>query len=344
MRHDKNIEPLAVGALRSFGAAPVDAVLRDVVAAYERAFPGRVRGYYALGSFADATAIATSDLDITIVFKDSASADERASAQLLGADCARRSPIELDVEIEDERTLAHGASPTFKLGSALITGEDIRDRLPLVSLTEWTRDRMHSSWWRVARLFARPAVITLPLDYPEAADEFRGYTRRTVRLANGQEAPSTRDLIRLTSWAATGLLALQCGSFVSRKSEVHRLYREQIGGDSALLIAEMYTLCRARWGYLIPGDPDERDRLRDICDRTLAFERSFVSIYRDYLLSELRGSDAEGERFAAEAMRHAPLRDDAVIAALETLTLREDESAATEARAALAQLNEVTDD
>ncbi|HET9109217.1 MAG TPA: hypothetical protein VFN78_00185 [Ktedonobacterales bacterium] len=337
MRHD---EPLALGAVRSFGAAPVDAALRDVVGAYERAFPGRVRGYYALGSFADASAIATSDLDITIVFKGSLSAGERASAQRLGADCARRSSIELDVEIKDELTLARGASPNFKLGSALIAGEDIRGRIPLVSLTEWTRDRMHSSWWRVARLFARPPIIALPLDYPEPADQFRGYTRRTVRLASGAEAPSTRDLIRLTGWAATALLALQCGSYVTRKSEVHRLYRERIGGDWAQLIEEIYTLCRARWGYLVPGDPDERARLRDLCDRTLAFERSFVSTYRAYLLNELQGSDVEGVRFAAEVMNRAPLRDDAVLATLESLAQRGDVVAEPLVCSALARLRQ----
>jgi len=321
----------------------VDAALRDVVAAYERAFPGRVRGYYALGSFADASAIAASDLDITVVFKGSLSADEGASAQRLGADCARQSPIELDIEIEDEQTLAQGASPNFKLGSALIAGEDIREQVPLVSLTEWTRDRMHSSWWRVARLFARPAIITLPLDYPEPADPFRGYTRRTVRLASGAEAPSTRDLIRLTGWAATALLALQCGSYVTRKSEVHRLYREQFGGADALLIEEMYTLCRQRWGYLIPDDPVERAHLRDICDRTLAFERSFVSTYQRYLLTELRGSDMEGARFAAEVMNRAPLRDDAALAALESLARRSDTIVEPLARSALARLRHPLD-
>ena len=336
-------EPLPPDQPRSTGTAAADVAARAVIAAYTRAYPGRVRGYFALGSFADASAVATSDLDITVVFKGAISAEERVSAGLLASDCARQCSIELDIELADEQTLARGASPNFKLGSALIAGEDIRERLPLLSLTDWTRDRMHSSWWRVARLFARPDIVTLPLDYPEPADLFRGYTRRKVRLASGVEAPSTRDLIRLTGWAATALLALQCGSYVTRKSEAHRVYRERIGGKSAALIEKVYTLCRQRWGYLIPDDPAERAQLRDICDRTLTFERSFVSTYRAYLLTELRGSDTDGVRFAAEVMNRAPLRDAAVLAELRLLARRGDGVVEPLARSALARLRQPID-
>lgn len=330
--------PAETGALSATGVAEADAAQRMVVAAFERTFPERIRAYYTLGSFADASALNTSDLDITIVFKGKASIAEHEAATYLSSACARQSAIELDIEIEDEETLARGASPSFKLGSALIAGEDIRDRLPLVSLTEWTRDRMHSSWWRVARLFARPAIITLPLDYPEAEEAFRGYTRRTVRLATGVRAPSTRDLIRLTGWMATALLALKSNVYVARKSEVHGLYRERIGGEWASLIEKVYALCRVRWAYRIPADPAERVSLRDLCDHTLAFEQTFASTYRDYLLAELSGDDTEGARFAAEAMNHAPLCDDMVIAALATLAHRDDEVVASLARSALAQL------
>lgn len=331
-------DPLSASALRSTGATAADAAIRLVVTTFTSAFPARIRAFYALGSFADTSAIATSDLDITIVFKGSVRGEERITAQRLCGACARQSAIELDIEIEDEDTLARGASPNFKLGSALIAGEDIRERTPLVSLTDWTRDRMHSSWWRVARLFARPTIITLPVDFPEPDEAFRGYTRRLVRLDSGIEVPSTRDLIRLTGWIATALLAYQCGAYAARKSEAHSLYRERIGGEWAPLIEQVYTLCRVRWSYLIPADPEERATLRGICDRTLAFERFFVSTYREYLLAELNGDDVEGARFAAEAMSHAPLCDDAVHGALATLAQRDDGEVAPLARSALAQM------
>jgi hypothetical protein len=325
-------------ALRLVGDSLVNATIAAVVAEFGAAFPSRLLACYTLGSYADASAIGASDLDLTLVFAGELSDEERARAKRLVALCVQRSQVELDIEFEDERALALGASPNFKLGSALVWGEDIRAQTPLVSLPAWTRDRMHSSWWRVARLFARPAVIRLPLEYPEPADPFRGYTRRTLRLANGDVIPCTRDLIRLVGWAATGLLALQSGVYVARKSDVHHLYRERIGGEWADLIERTYTLCRMRWGYLIPAEPAEWEQLRTLCDQTLGFERFFAAIYRDYLLAELASADPEATRCAAEVMTRAPLRDDAVVAALERLAEHGDAASKPLAQAALAYL------
>ena len=323
---------------RPTGDPRADATLRALLAAFESAFPQRIRAWYALGSFADASAIAASDLDIVIVFKQPLDEAERGVTQRMAAAQEAQSEIELDIEISDEQALAAGASPEFKLGSTLLAGEEMRDRAPLISLQSWTRDRMHSSWWRVARLFARPAVIALPLEFPEPADPFRGYTRRAVRLASGERVPSTRDLIRLVGWAATALLALQRGVYVARKRDVGPLYREHIGGEWAPLVEQTYTLCRTRWGYLIPAEASEQARLSALCDQTLGFERCFVTLYREYLLAELASADAEGRRLAADAMSHAPLRDDAVTAALERLARDDDEAIATLAQSALAQI------
>jgi hypothetical protein len=319
-------------------ARAVDTTLRAVIATFAEAFPSRMRACYTLGSYADASAIDASDLDLTVVFAGTLSDEERLRAERLAAVCAHKSVVELDIELVDEEALARGARPNFVLGSALVYGDDIRQRTPLISLAAWTRDRMHSSWWRVARLFARPAVIAPPLEFPEPADTFRGYTRRTLRLASGAEVPCTRDLIRLTSWAATALLALQCGVYVARKRDVHRLYREQIGGEWATLIEEMYTLCRMRWGYLIPAETAERERMRALCDQTLDFERAFAAIYRPYLLAELASDEPAAARLAADVMGRAPLEDDDVRAALERLAMRGDVGSQRLARAALAQL------
>jgi hypothetical protein len=328
--------------LRLPGDARVDHTLAVIVTTFDGAFFGRILGWYLLGSYADASAIGSSDLDVTIVFKDTLSAEERTRAGDLAARlaqfCAKQSQVELDIELNDERTLMLGASPNFKLGSALVWGEDIREQTPLISLPAWTRDRMHSSWWRIARLFARPAVVSLPLEYPEPADPFRGYTRRTLRLAGGEEVPCTRDLIRLVGWAATGLLALHAGVYVARKSDAHRLYRQHIGGEWAPLIEQTYTLCRMRWVYLIPTEPDEGAQLRALCDQTLGFERSFAAIYRDYLLAELVSDDPEAARFAAEMMSRAPLCDDAVTIALDRLAQHGAAASKPLAQAALARM------
>ncbi|MBV9357379.1 MAG: nucleotidyltransferase domain-containing protein [Chloroflexi bacterium] len=96
---------------------------RDVVAAFRRAFPGRVRACYVEGSWADATMLETSDLDLVLIFAGESTAAEQEQACLLGATCAQASRLELDVTVVDEAALAEGASPQLMLGARLVCGE-----------------------------------------------------------------------------------------------------------------------------------------------------------------------------------------------------------------------------
>jgi hypothetical protein len=314
--------------------ASIDAT-QVVIAEYTRLFPQRVRACYLLGSAADGSATDASDLDLMLIFAGAfASPDERQAAERLAVSLARRAPVELDIQLTNEQELSAGLDPNLKFAAALLYGEDIREDLPLIPIADWTRDRMHSSWWRIARLFARPAPITPPLEYPEPTQEFLGYTRRPVRLPNGSETPSTRDLIRLVGWAATALLALDCGIYVARKREAHTLYHEHIGGPWDTLNTQVYEMLRMRWAYLIPDDQQERLLLRDICQRTLLFERYFLSRYNPYLIAELQ---AGGERAlaACEVLRRAPLAESTALDTLRNLRRQSREDIRIAASAAL---------
>lgn len=328
---------MTLALLQSTGNAAADSTLLNVIATFEEALPRRMRGYYLLGSYANASAVQTSDVDMTIIASPLLSEEEREHIAHLIQQCVARSTIELDIEVEDEATVLRGARPNLKFGSILVYGADIREQAPLISLEQWTRDRMHSSYWRIARLFARPEIIDLPLGYPNPADAFYGYTARTIRLPDGREVASTRDLIRLTGWAATAMLAHERGVYVTRKSDCHVLYRRHIRDTWATLLDEIYMLCRMRWNYLIPDEPAEREMLRDVCMRTLDFERHFLEIYTAYLLSQLSG-DTAAARFATRVMEQTPYRHPAVIATLETLTRHDDEAIRSSACNALTKL------
>ena len=56
--------------LNSTGNQRVDNILRGVIGIFETVFPDRIRGYYLVGSYADGTAISTSDIDMKILFKN----------------------------------------------------------------------------------------------------------------------------------------------------------------------------------------------------------------------------------------------------------------------------------
>jgi len=274
-----------------------DNALRATVGIFETAFPEQIRGYYVEGSYADQSEVTTSDIDLVIVFKGDMT-EVSAQAEALASYCCALSFVELDIGVIDEKKLAAGAVPYFKMGSVLIYGEDIRADLPLIPLIQWARDRMHSSFWRTVNLFNRSDVVRYPLDYPDPSGEFYGYDRRKLRLRSGEEVNCTRDLIRLTGWSATAILAYRAGRYVARKSECHRAYQECFHDEWGQLLQDIYMYCRGKWQYLIPTDPVERRQLREICERTLAFENHFLLVYKEFLLSELHAEDVEGKIYA----------------------------------------------
>lgn len=314
--------------------AAVDRLLETVITRFAVTFPQRVGSAYLQGSYADNSGVATSDVDLLIVFREQLTGDEQARTEALAEHCVQESTIELDIEIADEASLMKGIWPTLKDGSMLVYGTDIRASLPLIPLAEWTRDRMHTSLWRTVSLCQRSSVLTYPLTYPDPEGEFYGYDRRTVKLADGREVACTRDLIRLVGWSATAMLAFQRGLYVARKRDCHRLYREHIGGEWTSLLEDIYSLCRGRWHYLLPDTVEERTQLRAICERVLGFENHFLEVYKTFFLSELRSSDIQGTLRALYVTKYAVYQDPdivAAIAALQTHPLDEMRHAALQA-------------
>ena len=123
--------------LQSTGNQKVDDILRGTIGIFEAGFPDRIRGYYLVGSYADGTAVPTSDIDMKILFKNRFRDDvEQKKAQQI-CDCCFGliSPIVGDVTARDEDTVFSKSSLrlVIKESSLLIYGEDIRDKIPLPS-------------------------------------------------------------------------------------------------------------------------------------------------------------------------------------------------------------------
>ncbi len=233
---------------------------------------------------------------------------------LLSTYCTGLSAIELDIGVTEEAELVGGVPPMLKLASRLIYGEDILAGIPLLPIEVWTCDRMHSSYWLCITVFRRSVPVKYPLGYPDPASEFYGYDGRTVELTDGSTTNSTRNLIRVTGWMATALIALDAGQYIARKRDCHSLYRQWIGDEWTSLLENIYALCRAKWNYLIPTEPAEREQLRLLCARTLKFENHFLLRYKPFLLAELHAAD-EGRQAHARWVMEQIVYDDVEIQA-----------------------------
>jgi predicted nucleotidyltransferase len=100
-----------------------DRLLRQIVAAYEAAFPGRVRGYYVLGSYAQGTALPASDLDVAVMFADAfVDEQEMRRADALWRALDATAPVRVDGGVGDE--LSRPLDVRLALEGDLVQGDD----------------------------------------------------------------------------------------------------------------------------------------------------------------------------------------------------------------------------
>lgn len=329
-------DPLALRV--SSGDAQVDDILRGIVRAYEAVFPGRVRGYYLLGSYADGDAVEISDIDLMLLFRGTLDDAERARGKELERDVGSRDPVRLDLWLAGEdgqareaaRRQPDGALPLYietvrgavalKLGGVCVYGEDVRERVALPPLAVYTRDAMDGGAFFLRWVLRRAEQLRFPLEYPDLGGAFYGYdTVRVTEWYPPDTAHGIKELVTSTTRCATALVALAAGRYVGTKGGAITGYREHIGGERADYLEELYTSGKHRWRYRVPDAPAERERLRALCARTLDFERHFFAVFREYLLAAARSADEDARRFAAEQLATVLYTDGEMLDTLDTL-------------------------
>jgi hypothetical protein len=296
----------------------IDEALTRFVELYEMTYPHQILAYYLLGSHTDDSALATSDIDLELIIQTGSMPSLALWSQ--------RYPdtlVSFDVTTCEESALRQGVTPTLKVGGKLLYGTDICQHYPLLSLAQWTHDRMHAAYWLMNAIYARPKPVLLSAPYPNPTEEFWGYVNRLVLLPDGRQVPSTRNLMRTVGWMATALLAWKAGLYVARKRDCVRLYR--VRGDDpngAILLEDLFGVWRGQWNYLIPEQPEARRQLRELCMRVREWEEAFLLQYRTYLLDELADGQPDFIRHALWVQGQWPLADTQVQEYLEAAARR----------------------
>jgi predicted nucleotidyltransferase len=305
--------------LSTTGVAQIDQSMRAIIEHMERHFPGRVCGYYLVGSYAYGEAIPNSDIDMIVLFKGSPSDDERQQFEQAREECRQLSARPIDLTAGSEASFMRVGGVWFQTASRLLYGEDIRAAVPRKPVADHTRHLMHSIYPLLARVRNSPPRLAVPLDYPDPAGEFYGYDRRRIRTADGEIRASTKNLVLNVVGAASALTLLAAGQYTGsgKKSEVAEQYRVWVGDEWAAVVETIYQQCRERWFYLVPEDAADRQHLRMLCQQCLGFENHFLERYKAYLLAELAHTDEAIRLFAARRLGQLIYHDAAVVAALQ---------------------------
>lgn len=305
--------------LFSTGDEVADRIMRGYVAAFEAAFPGRLRCFVVAGGYAEGTATPLSDIDGGPVFRAPLSHGEWGRANALIRACGDLARIHFDAGAGAGATLydwrdtgdvwvSRGAVEQrydVTLAYRIIWGEEFREPILLPPFEYWIR----ACFFCPPHHGGAPAYIALtrghatlggsdyrpltyPLTYPDAADPFYGYARHPLTARDGTTHLTTRRLVRTALAGANAMVAWKARRFLASKADAAAAYREHVDGPWGDLVEAVDRTCRVEHRYLVPQEDAARRRLRELCGAMPEFENSILERYREFLLEELAASAA----------------------------------------------------
>ncbi len=212
--------------LYSTGLPAVDALLRGSIGILEMVFPGRIRGYYLVGSYADGSFTPVSDIDLVPLFKGGPQEGE-AERYWQALDYLNLlSPIRLGYGLRNEEQSFREGGIGITIGSVLVYGEDVRERIPLWPIEQYRRFCVSTSISGILYLRGNPGRVTYPLGYPDAQGAFYGYDKE-MEHAGGKKG--TAALFTYVMFYASTLATLKTGKYHASKSFSWRFYQENVG-------------------------------------------------------------------------------------------------------------------
>jgi hypothetical protein len=322
------------------GDQRTDMLLQGTIGVLEACFPNRIRGYYLVGSYANGSAVASSDLDVVVVFKHVFEGDEQARCRHLTHHCSLLSPIRLDLAPRCEMELFQTGSVSLNLASQLLYGQDIRAAVPLEPLDEYLPQVLFGFFFYTALLRGEPERLIYPLDYPDTQTPFYGYERWGLFLAD-QLAVGLRTLVNSITLAATFLVGIHAAQHVGSKRDAIEVYKVTIADAWTDLLEDVYSMCKQRWAYRIPDTPADQADLRQLCQRILSFENYVLAQCRGYILQVLTNGKDQLKLSVARSLLKISYVDAEVEAALQTLTHDAQATVRQAAEEALAHLHRV---
>lgn len=230
-----------------------------------------VRSCYLSGSYANEYNIdGVSDIDVLILCENSldlsfAQATFRKNYPNIDFDLNQLLVSDL---FDNDNNLVREFALSSKLCGFCFYGEDLLKNMELPSLDEYKLNTIQQTIHMIEN--ARYGEVNISsLMYPNVNDEFYGY----LLVRNG--VISTKQIISIYTWIGTSYLALQ-GVYCGCKNDCINQCNKLLNNDFSNLLNDVYENCRGKWGYVLPHNDEDIEKIKYYCKELLNQERNFA--------------------------------------------------------------------
>ena len=290
-----------VSLLYATGTPEVDRLIGGFVALCELQFPERVRGYFLAGSYLDGTAVSASDLDIIVVFSETASGEELEAFWRMHYQVNLLSPVTFGAAPISESTLAKGVLAHLK-ETKVLYGEDVIKTFPSVSHEVALRRFISGSLKLLKSFHGVKEPLSLPLHFPDKDAAYYGFDFSSTVTPKGEK--SVKRLVNLVARITASLLVLETNRQPESKRDCIAQYKEKVGGSWADFAEEVYLVLNQTWHYRMPQTPEDKRRLERLCQQLLEFENDYLEKVQPLVLAASDSEDTEQKTWGLECQKY----------------------------------------
>jgi predicted nucleotidyltransferase len=272
--------------LASTNSASADEAILKTLEAVQLGFNKKLLSAYVTGSYANGYAVSTSDVDLFLVFEGTISKEDEKIRDEIYGQLEHITPS-LDIAIRGLSNLLETGDEGMREYFLHIFGEPVHLQVPQPRIQDYAYRGMHVGYLRMQHTRKSKPYIW-PMNYPEETGPLKGYDWREKIKVDGKSFDSIKEIVVLTGWMATGLIAWKGQTFVPTKNHVVKLFKDVVGGSMADDLELITNLCRSKLSYLVPESEEAYKELQDLLPKVLAFENFFLENYQDFLIENLK--------------------------------------------------------
>ena len=233
-----------------------ETLVNGIVSIICTCFEERILSIYLSGSFNRNQLTLSSDIDMSIIFQGTMTDAEYERFMQLRQGIQLLSPLRLDMWAESEDKMKARPANFATRSAKCLYGEDFFSDLPVQPIEHFAMRWIHKSIHYISVLRGRPQANPLPLSYPQAEDDFFGYT--TFADFDTAEAftKGIRIIVNMTTACSTARLAIEKGIEVTSKQDSVEQYKAHFDDEWGDYLIDIVKLIKMDLQYQFPSQAD----------------------------------------------------------------------------------------